>query len=90
MEDLTIANVAAFIILFLGLCCVVFFLIAVYNIYTKSYRPQETVLVILTLMILFIVNGVFLLFSVSRVIEGVTQSLNNPPSAPSSPAESLF
>jgi uncharacterized protein with PQ loop repeat len=91
MENLTFANIAAFFILFFGLCCFVFFAIAVYNIYRKSYRPQETVLVIITLILLFMINSVFLMLSVSRVIEGVSQGLERGPSTkPSDSSESLF
>lgn len=75
MDNLTFANIVAFIILFLGLCCFVFFSITVYNIYRKSYRPQETTLILLSLITLFIVNSIFLILNISTVVEGITNSL---------------
>ncbi len=77
MDSISFANIAAFGILFFGICCFVFFAIIGYNIYQKSYKPQETVLVMLTLIVLFIVNTVFLMLSTSRVIEGISQTLEN-------------
>ncbi len=75
---ITFANIAAFVAIFCGLFCVVYFLIIIFNIYQNSYRPQETALVLLTLIALFIINAIFLSFSFSRVVEGISESLNRP------------
>lgn len=95
MDTFNVSSIVAFLILFLGLYCFVFFSIIVYNIYRKSYRPQETVIVLLSLIALFIVNAVFLLLSISSVVEGVTQRLeqnfdNRPNQAVLPSGESLF
>ncbi len=91
IEGITFVSVAAFFAIFCGLFCVIYFLIIIFNFYQNSYRPQETTLVLFTLITLFIINAIFLSFSFSRVVESISESFNRPlNNRPPVVRESLF
>jgi len=72
-QVITLSSVVSFVILFFGLFCVIYLGIIIFNIYRNSYNPNETLLILLAIIGLFIVNLVFLFFSISRLVESLQE-----------------
>jgi multisubunit Na+/H+ antiporter MnhE subunit len=71
MTSILISSVF-YIGLFLGLCIAVVVGIAFYNIFTKSFRPTRSILVIVSVSILLLVNGFLALDSLNRVLRQIS------------------
>ena len=72
-QVITLSSVVSFIVLFFGLFCVIYLGTIIFNIYRNSYNPNETLLILLAIIGLFIVNLVFLFFSISRLVESLQE-----------------
>ena len=72
-QAVTLSSVVSFAVLFFGLFCVIYLGIIVFNIYRNSYNPHQTVLVLLSIIGLFILNSMFLFFSISRLVESLQE-----------------
>jgi|YNPBryunderm2012_1023409.scaffolds.fasta_scaffold02606_5 uncharacterized protein with PQ loop repeat len=72
-QVITLSSVVSFVILFFGLFCVIYLGIIIFNIYRNSYNPNETLLILLAIIGLFIVNLIFLFFSISRLVESLQE-----------------
>jgi len=72
-QVITLSSVVSFVVLFFGLFCVIYLGIIIFNIYRNSYNPNETLLILLAIIGLFIVNSVFLFFSISRLVESLQE-----------------
>jgi len=72
-QVITLSGVVSFVVLFFGLFCVIYLGIIIFNIYRNSYNPNETLLILLAIIGLFIFNAVFLFFSISRLVESLQE-----------------
>jgi uncharacterized protein with PQ loop repeat len=72
-QVITLSSVVSFLVLFFGLFCVIYLGIIIFNIYRNSYNPNETLLILLVIIGLFIFNSVFLFFSISRLVESLQE-----------------
>ena len=72
-QVITLSSVVSFVVLFFGLFCVIYLGIIIFNIYRNSYNPNETLLILLAIIGLFIVNLIFLFFSISRLVESLQE-----------------
>ena len=65
-----------YIFLFIGICGAIILGIALLNIYTKSYKPKNSLFIIIGLLFLFLVNGVMAIDALNRSITGLGDTLN--------------
>lgn len=49
-------SIISYVFLFLGLCVTAFLALVLYNLFTKSYKPQNSLWIISIITVLFILN----------------------------------
>jgi hypothetical protein len=79
-----------YIFFFLGICGGIILLIALINIYTKSYRPKNSLIVIIGLIIIFVLNGVFAIDALNRTLGNLNIDFINPGNNNTLPANYSF
>lgn len=57
--------------LFVGICMFVVMAIAIYNILSKSYKPRNSLIIILVTGLIFFSSGFFALSSLNKLIGSV-------------------
>ncbi len=65
-----------YIFLFFGICGAIILGIALFNIYSKSYKPRNSLIVILLLFSLFLVNGIITVDALNRTIANFNSQIN--------------
>lgn len=79
-----------YIFFFLGICGAIILIIALINIYTKSYRPKNSLIVIFSLIVLFILNGVLAIDALNRTLGNLNIDFINPGNNNTLPANYSF
>ncbi|MEM1312527.1 MAG: hypothetical protein AAGF07_03620 [Patescibacteria group bacterium] len=63
-----------YLLAFVGLCICVMLIFAFTNILRKSYDSKNALVIVAFISVLFLVNGVFLFFSFSRLASDIRSS----------------
>jgi len=79
-----------YIFFFLGICGGIILIIALINIYTKSYRPKNSLFVIFSLIVIFILNGVLAIDALNRTLGNLNIDFVNPENKSTLPANYSF
>ena len=61
------SGIIFFALLCIGICGAVFVGIACLNIFTKSYKPRNTVFILTLILMLFLVNGILAALTIGRL-----------------------
>ena len=69
-------DIFKYIFFFLGICAAIVLIIALINIYTKSYNPKNSFVVIGSLLLLFIFNGIMAVDALNRSLSNFNNSFN--------------
>jgi hypothetical protein len=83
-------DILKYFFFFLGICGGIILLIALINIYTKSYRPKNSLIVIIGLIIIFVLNGVFAIDALNRTLGNLNIDFINPGNNNTLPANYSF
>jgi hypothetical protein len=65
-----------YIFLFLGIFGAIILGIALFNIYSKSYKPKNSLGVLVILLSLFLINGIMTLDALNRTINSFNNQIN--------------
>jgi hypothetical protein len=79
-----------YIFFFLGICGGIILLIALINIYTKSYRPKNSLFIIIGLILIFVLNGVLAIDALNRTLANLNIDFINIDNKNSLPANYSF
>jgi len=71
---MNILDLVYFVLLFVGLAGLVFYLLILYNLSKKSYRPQNIVLIILPTTIVLIVTSFLAFYNFFSLIQALKAS----------------
>lgn len=69
-------DIFKYIFFFLGICASIVLIIALINICTKSYNPKNSFVIIGSLLLLFIVNGVIAVDALNRSLSNFNNSFD--------------
>ncbi|MBC7472599.1 MAG: hypothetical protein H7196_05085 [candidate division SR1 bacterium] len=73
---ISLTNIVSYIFLFVALCIFVFLLLALINIFSKSYQPTLIVPIIIVVIFLFIFNTVTGYGAIRRMFQNISNNID--------------
>ena len=69
-------SIIFYILLFFGICIFIVVLTALYNIVTKSFKPKNALAILITIVFLFLFNGMLALVNFNTAINQLRDSFS--------------